>query len=38
MKFLPYEEELPYALFLTTRPTTKIRNAFANNMSTYKTK
>ena len=28
------DEELPYELFLTTRQTTKIRNAFANNMST----
>ena len=28
------EEEFPHELFLTTRPTTKIRNAFANNMST----
>ena len=27
-------EELPYKFFLTTRQTTKIRNAFANNMST----
>ena len=26
-------EELPHELFLTTRQTTKIRNAFANNMS-----
>ena len=25
---------MPYELFLTTRQTTKIRNAFANNMST----
>ena len=28
------DEELPHALFLTTRQKTKIRNAFANNMST----
>ena len=28
------DEELPDELFLTTRETTKIRNAFANNMST----
>ena len=28
------DEELPHQLFLTTRQTTKIRNAFANNMST----
>ena len=28
------DEELPHELFSTTRPTTKIRNAFANNMST----
>ena len=28
------DEELPHELFLTTRQTTKIRNAFANNMST----
>ena len=28
-------EEFPHELFLTTRQTTKIRNAFANNMSTY---
>ena len=27
-------EEFPHELFLTTRQTTKIRNAFANNMST----
>ena len=27
-------EELPHELFLTTRKTTTIRNAFANNMST----
>ena len=26
---------MPYELFLTTRQTTKIRNAFANNMSTH---
>ena len=26
------DEELPHELFLTTRQTTKIRNAFANNM------
>ena len=28
------DEELPLELFLTTRQTTKIRNAVANNMST----
>ena len=28
------EEELPYELSLTTRQTGKIRNVFANNMST----
>ena len=28
------DEELPHELFLTTRQTTKIRNAFANNMAT----
>ena len=28
------EEELPHDLFLTTRKTTKTRNAFANNVST----
>ena len=28
------DEELPHKLFLTTKQTTKIRNAFANNMST----
>ena len=28
------DEELPQELLLTTRQTTKIRNAFANNMST----
>ena len=28
------DEELPHELFLTTRQTTKIRNAFANNIST----
>ena len=28
------DEELPHELFLTTRQTTKIRNTFANNMST----
>ena len=28
------DEELTHELFLTTRQTTKIRNAFANNMST----
>ena len=28
------DEELSHELFLTTRQTTKIRNAFANNMST----
>ena len=28
------DKELPHDLFLTTRQTTKMRNAFANNMST----
>ena len=28
------DEKLPHELFLATRQTTKIRNAFANNMST----
>ena len=28
------DEELPHELFLTTRQITKIKNAFANNMST----
>ena len=28
------DEKLPHELFLTTRQKTKIRNAFANNMST----
>ena len=28
------DEELPHELFLTMRQTTKLRNAFANNMST----
>ena len=28
------DEELPHELFLTTRQITKIRDAFANNMST----
>ena len=28
------DEELPQELFLTTRQTSKIRNAFTNNMST----
>ena len=28
------DKELPHKLFLTTRQTTKVRNAFANNMST----
>ena len=28
------DEDLPHELFLTTRQTTKIRNVFANNMST----
>ena len=28
------DEELPHELFLTTRQTTKKRNAFANNIST----
>ena len=30
------DKELPHELFLTTRQTTKIRNTFANNMSTDK--
>ena len=29
------DEELPHELFLTTRQTTKIINAFANNLSRY---
>ena len=29
------DEELPHELFLTTRQTTKIRNAFTNNLSRY---
>ena len=29
------DKELPHELFLTTRQTTKIGNAFANNMSTH---
>ena len=28
------DEELPHELFLTTRKTIKMRNSFANNMST----
>ena len=28
------DEELPHEIFLTTRKTTKIKNAFANNIST----
>ena len=28
------DEELPHELFLTTRQPTKIKNVFANNMST----
>ena len=28
------DEQLPHELFLTTSQTTKIRNAFADNMST----
>ena len=28
------DKKLPHELFLTTRQTTKIRNAFANSMST----
>ena len=28
------DEEIPHKLFLTTKKTTKVRNAFANNMST----
>ena len=28
------DEELPHELFLATRQTTKIKNTFANNMST----
>ena len=31
------DQEFPYELFLTTRQKTKIRNAFANSMSTDKT-
>ena len=31
------DEELRHGLFLTTRQTTKIRNAFANNVNRYKT-
>ena len=27
------DKELPHEIFLTTRPTTKVRNAFANNIS-----
>ena len=30
------DQEFPYELFLTTRQKTKIRNAFANSMSTDK--
>ena len=30
------DKELPHELFLTTRQTTKVRNTFANNMSTDK--
>ena len=29
------DENLPYELFLTARQKPKIKNAFANNMSTY---
>ena len=29
------DKELPHELFLTTRQTNEIGNAFANNMSTY---
>ena len=29
------DKELQHELFLTTRQTTKIKNAFANNMSRY---
>ena len=29
------DEELPHESFLTIRQTTKIRNAFANSISTY---
>ena len=29
------DEELPHELFLTTRQTTKIRNAFANRYNIY---
>ena len=28
------DEEIPHKLFLTTKKTAKVRNAFANNMST----
>ena len=28
------DEQVPHELFVTTRQTTKIKNAFANNMST----
>ena len=28
------DEEIPHKLFLTTKKTSKVRNAFANNMST----
>ena len=28
------DQELPHGFFLTTRQTAKIRNVFANNMST----
>ena len=34
LKLNKKDEELPHKLFLTTRQTTKIRNAFANNTST----
>ena len=27
------DKELPHEIFLTTRPTTKVRNAFASNIS-----
>ena len=32
------DEELPHELFLTTRQTTKIKNAFAGNIDRYNTR
>ena len=32
-----HDQEFPHELFLTTRQKTKIRNTFANSMSTDKT-